>query len=151
MRTKNHFTSVLALTALLLGQSCSKTSTQSKFATPDDAAKALLQVLKTGTPEQIEAMFGRDAVAAVASGDAVSDKHDREVIGLAMEQSWRWTPLGPDRRELIVGDDQWPFPIPLARAGDQWQFDSEAGKQEVLARRIGRNELSMIDLCRAYI
>ena len=51
---------------------------------------------------------------AVASGDAVSDKRDREVVGLAMEQSWRWAPLGSDRKELIIGDEQWPFPVPLA-------------------------------------
>ena len=65
-----------------------------------------------------------------------------------MEQSWRWAPLGPDRQELIVGEEQWPFPVPLAKSGDQWVFDSEAGKQEVLARRIGRNELGVIDLSR---
>jgi hypothetical protein len=110
-----------------------------------------MQALKTGAPEQIEAIFGREALAAVASGDAVSDKHDREVIALAMEQSWHWTRLGPVRQELIIGDEQWPFPIPLAKTGDQWQFDPDAGKQEVLARRIGRNELSVIDLCHAYV
>jgi len=52
---------------------------------------------------------------------------------------------------LIVGDEQWPFPVPLAKSGDQWQFDAEAGKREVLARRIGRNELGVIDLCGAYV
>ena len=66
-----------------------------------------------------------------------------------MEQSWRWAPLGPDRQELIMGDEQWPFPVPLAKSGDQWVFDAEAGKQEVIARRIGRNELGVIDLCHA--
>ena len=101
--------------------------------------------------EQITAIFGRETVEAVASGDTVSDKRDREVVRLAMEQSWRWAPLGPDRQELIIGDEQWPFPVPLAKSGDQWVFDSEAGKQEVIARRIGRNELGVIDLCRWYV
>ena len=87
----------------------------------------------------------------MASGDTVSDKRDREVVRLAMEQSWRWAPLGPDRQELIIGDEQWPFPVPLAKSGDQWVFDGEAGKQEVIARRIGRNELGVIDLCRWYV
>ena len=122
-------------------------SAQSKFATPDDAAKALLQALKADNMEQIAAIFGRKTVEAVASGDTVSDKRDREVVRLAMEQSWRWAPLGPDRQELIIGDEQWPFPVPLAKSGDQWVFDAEAGKEEVIARRIGRNELGVIDLC----
>jgi len=151
MRAQTHFTLALVATALLFGGACSKISTQSKFVTPEDAAKALLQALKTDNTEQIAAIFGRDAVEAVASGDDASDKQDRAVIGLAMEQSWRWTPLGPDRKELLVGDEQWPFPVPLAKSGGQWAFDSEAGTREVLARRIGRNELDVIDLCQAYV
>ena len=151
MGAHNHFKSALVLSALLLGPSCTKTSSQSKFATPNDAAKALMQAFKTDNTQQLTAIFGREALEEVASGDAVSDKQDREVIALAMEQSWRWAPLGSDRQELIVGEEQWPFPIPLAKSGDQWVFDSEAGKHEVLARRIGRNELSVIDLCHAYV
>ena len=151
MRVQNHYMMALVVAALLLGQSCSTTSTQSKFATPDDAAKALMQALKTDNMDQITEIFGREALEAVASGDAVSDKRDREVIGLAMEQSWRWAPLEADRKELIVGDEQWPFPVPLVKVGEQWRFDSERGKQEVLARRIGRNELGVIDLCYAYV
>src|SRR5437763_12203163 len=150
MRAQNYFTPALVVAALLLGQSCSRTSTQLKFATPEDAAKALMQALKTDNTEQIAAIFGRDTVEAVASGDAVSDKQDRAVVGLAMDQSWGWVPLGADRQELIVGDEQWPFPVPLAKLGDQWAFDSEAGTREVLARRIGRNELDVIDFCQAY-
>src|SRR5690349_13804231 len=122
MRARGYFTPALMVTALLVGGSCSKTSTQSKFATPEDAAKALMQALKTDNTEQISAIFGRDAMEAVASGDDASDKQDRAVMGLAMEQSWRWTSVGPDRKELLVGDEQWPFPIPLAKSGDQWVF-----------------------------
>lgn len=150
MRVNNHLMMAM-VAALLLGQSCSKTSGQAIFASPDDAAKALMQALKTDNTEEIAGIFGREALESVSSGDAVSDKHDREVIGLAMEQSWRWAPLGADRKELIVGDEQWPFPVPLVKAGDQWRFDSEAGKAEVIARRIGRNELGVIDLCNFYV
>src|SRR4051812_28108874 len=151
MRAHNHFTSALVVSALLLGASCTKTSSQSKFATPDDASKALIQAFKAGDTQQLAALFGRETLEEVASGDAVSDKQDREVIALAMEQSSRWTPLGSDRQELIVGEEQWPFPIPLAKSGDQWSFDSERGKHEVIARRIGRNELGVIGLCHAYV
>ena len=151
MRTQHYLMPALAVAILLMGPSCSRTPTQSKFATPDDAAKTLLQALKAENMEQIASIFGRKTVEAVASGDTVSDKRDREVVRLAMEQSWRWAPLGPDRQELIIGDEQWPFPVPLAKSGDQWVFDGEAGKQEVIARRIGRNELGVIDLCRWYV
>ena len=151
MRARNHSLSAFVLSAVLLGTSCSKPSSLSKFSTPNDAAKALLQALKTDDMQQISAIFGREAVDEVASGDAVSDKQDRQVIALAMEQSWRWAPLGSDRQELMVGDEQWPFPIPLVKSGEQWVFDSEAGKQEVVARRIGRNELNVIDLCHDYV
>jgi len=68
-----------------------------------------------------------------------------------MRQSWKWVPSGADRSELVIGDEQWPLPIPLAKAGSGWQFDTDAGKDEILSRRIGRNELRVIDLCRAYV
>jgi hypothetical protein len=99
----------------------------------------------------MQIIFGREGMEAVASGDAVADRHDREVIALAMAQAWRWEPHGADGRELIIGDEQWPFPVPLVKTGNAWQFDSEAGKEEVLARRIGGNELGVISLCRDYV
>src|SRR5689334_13055671 len=117
MQIQNHFMMTLAVMALLLGQSCSTTPAQSKFAAADDAAKALLQALKTDSTDQLREIFGKQAFESMASGDAVADRNDREVIALAMEQSWRWVPVTPDRRELIVGDEQWPFPVPLVKVG----------------------------------
>ena len=137
--------------AILFALACNRPPAQATFATPDEAAAALLQAFKTEDLEKIQAIFGREGMEAAASGDPVSDRHDREVIALAMEQSWRWAPHGEDGKELIIGDEQWPFPVPLVKAGNGWQFDSEEGKEEVLARRIGRNELGTIDVCRAYV
>jgi hypothetical protein len=137
--------------AILFAPACKKAPAQARFATPDEAATALLQGLKAESPEKLRAIFGRDAMEAAASGDPVSDRHDREVVALAMEQSWRWAPRGSDSQELIVGDEQWPFPAPLVKKGSEWQFDSKAGQEEVLARRIGRNEMAIIDLCRSYV
>ena len=68
-----------------------------------------------------------------------------------MEQSWRWAPLGAEGKELIIGDEQWPFPVPLVKSGSEWEFDSDAGREEVLSRRIGGNELGVINLCRDYV
>src|SRR6059058_1907279 len=140
MLLRTCFTSVF-IAVLFLASSCSRTSTETGFATPDDAAKAVLHALKTRDHQEMERLFGRETLEAVASGDPVSDRNDQEVIALAMEQSWRWNPIAQDRQELIIGREQWPFPVPLRKTGNQWQFDSEAGKTEVLARRIGRNEL----------
>ena len=140
---------VLAL-AILSATACNQPPAQAKFATPEEAAAALLQALKSGETEKMQAIFGREGMEAVASGDPVADRYDRQVVALAMEQSWHWEPRGEDARELVIGDEKWPFPVPLVKTGDEWQFDSEAGREEVLARRIGANELGVIDLCRAY-
>jgi hypothetical protein len=137
--------------AIIFVPACRRAPSQTMFATPDEAATALLQALKADNMEKLRAMFGPDVLQAVATGDPTSDRHDREVTALAMEQSWRWAPRGEDRKELIIGDEQWPFPAPLIKRGDRWVFDSAAGKEEVLARRIGRNELSVIDLCLQFV
>ena len=128
----------------------SQHAVQAKFASPQEAAVALHQALKAETPEKLQAIFGREWMAAAGSGDPVSDQHDREVVALAMEQPWHWEPAGENTQELIIGDEQWPFPVPLVKVGNEWQFDSKKGKEEILARRIGRNELRIIDVCRAY-
>jgi hypothetical protein len=145
--------------ALLFLPACNKLPAQAKsvaqeqveFATPEEAATALLQAFKTNDQEKLQVIFSREGMESVASGDPVSDRRDREVIALAMEQSWRWAPHGPDGMELIIGGEQWPFPVPLVKTGNGWQFDSEEGKEEVLARRIGRNELDIIEVCRAFV
>jgi hypothetical protein len=141
---------VLGLLAFLL-PACSRPSDRTRFNTPDDAAKALLAALETNNPTELKAIFGPNAEQDLSSGDPVSDRHDRQVIALAMRQSWKWVPSGADRSELVLGDEQWPLPIPLVKAGSGWEFDTDAGKEEMLSRRIGRNELRVIELCRAYV
>jgi hypothetical protein len=142
---------ILLGSVILLVPGCEKPSAQTRFATPDQAATALHQALKTEGVAQMEALFGREGIEAVQSGDPVADQHDRETIALAMGQSWHWESHGENRQELIIGDEQWPFPVPLVKTSSGWQFDSKTGKEEVLARRIGRNELNVIKLCRDYV
>jgi hypothetical protein len=121
------------------------------FATPDEAAKALTNALKTNSAPELKAIFGPDVEKDLSSGDPVSDRHDREVMALAMGHSWRWAPAGSDRQELVIGDEQWPFPVPLTKVRGGWQFDTAAGADEMISRRIGRNELRVIDVCRDYV
>ncbi len=152
MRTLKHTASLAVLgLALVVASGCYKPVMQAKFATPEQAAAALQHALSAANLEPMHAIFGREWMTAAASGDPVADQNDREVVALAMDQSWHWVPRGENAKELIIGDEQWPFPIPLVKSGNEWQFDSEAGKEEVLARRIGGNELGVISLCRDYV
>ena len=121
------------------------------FGTPDEAAKTLMKGFKTNDIAQLKAIFGPTAETDLSSGDPVADRHDRQTIALAMEQTWRWDDVGKGRMELIVGTEKWPLPIPLAKVRGGWQFDVAAGTDEILSRRIGRNELHAIDVCGRYV
>jgi hypothetical protein len=136
---------------ILSAPGCKNPGAQARFTTPETAAASLQEALKSETPEKMQTLFGRKWTELCATGDPVADQHDREVVALAMNQSWHWAPRGENARELIIGDEHWPFPVPLVKTGNEWRFDSEAGKEEVLARRIGRNELRVISLCRGYV
>jgi hypothetical protein len=90
------------------------------FATPDEAATVLKQALKTQDMDRLLQIFGADAEKELSSGDSALDRHDREVISLAMEQSWCWVPRGAKSKELVIGDEAWPFPIPLTRSSREF-------------------------------
>jgi hypothetical protein len=152
MRNLKHILSVAVLAlAITLLPGCKTVPAQAQFTTPDQAAAALQQALKAKNQEPMHAIFGREWMAVCASGDAVADQHDREVVALAMDQSWHWAPRGDDTQELIIGDERWPFPVPLVKTGSEWRFDSQEGREEVLSRRIGGNELGVISICREYV
>ena len=84
------------------------------------------------------------------SGDEVADKTTRENFIAAYDKKHTLTPDG-EVRTLVIGDNDWPFPIPLVSKDGTWQFDTKAGREEILRRRIGRNELSAIKVCLAYV
>ena len=152
MRLQKRDISAVALSlCILLGTSCAKAPVEMKFATPEAAAAALMQAFKNNDTAKLQGIFGREVMQEVASGDQASDRRDRELIALAMEQSWKWAPVNAQTSELIIGDEQWPFPAPLIKTGAEWQFDGNAAKGEILARRIGRNELDVIGLCHALV
>jgi hypothetical protein len=121
------------------------------FANPDEAAKAMVKALETNNAQELKAIFGPFVEKDLSSGDPVSDRHDREVMAIAMGQSWRWATAGADTQELVIGDEHWPFPVPLAKVRGGWQFDTDAGADEIISRRIGRNELRVIDVGRDYV
>ena len=120
------------------------------FASPDDASNALLAAAKSGDQNALLAIFGPDSKELIYSGDPVQDKNigNAFVAGYGVMHRWRKMPDGA--QILLVGADNFPFPIPLKKNGDgKWFFDTAAGKDEILNRRIGRNELAIIEVCGA--
>lgn len=124
---------------------------QQTFQTPESAVEALGSAAARGDSAALERIFGPSGREVLTSGNAGVDKHQRDVFSLAMRQKWMLENTGPNRRELIVGNEQWPFPIPLVKDSHGWWFDTIDGADEVAARRIGRNELAVIKVCRAYV
>jgi hypothetical protein len=122
-----------------------------QFDSADAAAKALIETAASGTPAEIRAFFGSDADDLILSSDPVTARRNREVFAIATRESWRLGDDGPDRKTLIIGHEQWPFPIPIVKTDNRWSFDTEAGREEVLARRIGRNELAVMQISKAYV
>ncbi len=150
------FTIRLLILALVVPfGACNKAANPEKpsisvFASPDDAGNALLSAAQSGDQNALIAIFGPDSKQLISSGDAVQDKNARNafVAGYGVMHRWRSAPGGA--QVLLVGVDNFPFPIPLKKDRDgKWFFDTAAGKDEILNRRIGRNELAIIEVCRA--
>lgn len=144
----------LALGAMLGG--CAATESpdyagQRVFDSPEQAVLALSSAAASGTDDQIESLFGARAREVLASDDPVADRHNREVFAVAIAQRWELQRTRGSERELIVGDEDWPFPVPIVRDARGWWFDTAAGAEEILARRIGRNELAAIAALRSYV
>jgi hypothetical protein len=140
----------LLLTLIIPFGACNKPSKPSAklFASPEDAGNALLDAAKTGDQNAVLAIFGPDSKQIVSSGDPVQDKAMVEKFVTAYGVMHRWRKMPDDAQVLLIGADNFPFPIPLKKNGNgQWFFDTAAGKDEILARRIGRNELAVIDVC----
>ena len=121
------------------------------FSNPDDATKALLEVLASKDNAQLIALFGSQDAELLSSGDDVQDGNNRaEFVALAQEKM-RLETSGEDKAILHVGNNDWPFPIQLVKTGEGWQFDAAQGRQEILNRRIGRNELSTVAAMHGYV
>jgi hypothetical protein len=122
-----------------------------EFDKPEAAVAALVDAAAKGNTGELAAIFGPEATDLVQSSDPVVARRGREVFTVAATQAWKLTDETADRKTLVIGHEEWPFPIPLVAASGRWHFDTAAGKEEVLARRIGRNELSVIRICRRYV
>jgi Protein of unknown function (DUF2950) len=139
---------LIASFSLLLA--ISPASAQRAFQTPEEAATALADGIKSGTTREMMKVLGSDAEGIIFSGDEVADSEARQRFVGAYDAKHKVTIEG-DRASLVMGNDDFPFPIPLVRQKTGWKFDTAAGRLEILYRRIGRNELDAIQTCLAYV
>jgi hypothetical protein len=124
---------------------------QKTFATPGAAVDALIAANRGNHLRKLLAILGTEGAKLIHSGDPVADRRGRRLFVAAYDQSHKLERDGERKATLIVGADEWPLPIPLVREHARWRFDTKAGEDEILNRRIGRNELNVIEVCRAYV
>lgn len=143
---------LMALTAMVIQLAACKSSkpTIKAFASQEEAGTALLSAAKSGDESELSEILGPDSKEIISSGDAVQDKNTRTAFADAYQVMHRWRKMGDGHEMLLVGYTNYPFPVPLKQnQNGRWSFDTAAGKDEVLNRRIGRNELAAIAICNA--
>ncbi len=125
---------------------------QRTFATPEKAIHATVDAAEQNDTAALLQIFGPDGKDIVESGDPAEDKDLRAEFARAAHEKLELErdPLIPDKVSFTVGEDPWPFPVSVVRRDGKWQLDSTAGRLEILARRIGRNELTAMEVCRGY-
>jgi hypothetical protein len=141
----------VALAATVIaGAGCASASPKS-FNSPEAGVEALVGALRPYDESRAVAVLGPEADDVLVSGDPVADENTREAFLAAYDRRHRIVTEDDGSATLLVGDDDWPMPIPLVRSGGTWRFDTASGKDEILNRRIGNNELSTIEVCRAIV
>ncbi len=126
-------------------------SHQRSFATPEGAAAALLEAVRAADPKQIHSVLGPGSGKLITSGDPVEDAMRRDRFVAAYNEAVKIETSGEGKATLFIGAEQWPFPFPLLKTATGWRFDVKSGAEEILNRRIGRNERSAIQVCLAYV
>ena len=140
----------VGLLALCAGAMAASVKPQS-FATPDSAARALADAAHNNDVTALLAIFGSDGQPLVNSGDKVADDNMRARFTERYAAAHKFVFATPNRAMLVIGTEEWPFPIPLVRKKGTWHFDAAAGSEEILNRRVGRNEMDAMRVCRDYV
>jgi hypothetical protein len=140
---------LVACTALIAAGSLAAAS-QKQFATPEEAVKALVEAVKTHDQNALDQIFGPSS-KELLTGDAVQDAAESEEFAQHVAEKISLIKEHDARMIIQIGKENWPFPIPLVQASGTWFFDTEAGKEEILNRKIGEDELTAIMVCRTYV
>jgi hypothetical protein len=154
----------LSVAAILLGfallagcgkqpatDSATATATATAFDTPEAAVGAFVASLEKYDMPRLQALLGPGAAELLDSGDAVQDAGDRAEFLAAYKAKNSLADDGADRKTLVVGEQDWPLPIPLVKRDGKWVFDGEAGIDEMIYRRVGANELGAIDVMYGFV
>ena len=140
----------LASPTLIQAQQPKAAVPQKFFASPEEATKTLREAAEAGDKAAVRAIFGPD-IHDLLTGDEVQDKANFKGFSQAMTAACVSVAEGEDKVILNIGTNNWPFPIPLVKKDGQWFFDTAAGREEIINRHIGRDELNAIGVCRAYL
>jgi hypothetical protein len=130
---------------------CSRSAHQRDFASAEDAVQALVTAARSDDTRALLEVLGAEAKPAIDSGDAVADRNARTRFVQAYEIQHALDADTEGMTTLQVGADKWPFPFPLVQRDNRWRFDSSAGADEIINRRVGRNELDAIQACLAFV
>ena len=155
---KNGFIRMLCFSILIAaisvpvfcGSSHAARMRQMTFASPDEAFAVLLAVVKSGDAKQLAAIFGPGG-KYIFPADESENAQMQESFAMAYDKKNRLEQIGKEKVILHVGENDWPWPVPVVKAGKRWRFDTGAGIKEIAARRIGKNEISAIQVCLAYV
>jgi len=124
---------------------------QTSFASPEAAVEALVKATRENNTKELIALFGPGSEPLFSSGDEIEDQHHREQFMKSYSEKNRLEAGPGGKVTLFIGNDDWSFPVPVVRTGNRWRFDTRAGRDEILSREIGENELSAIQVCLAIV
>ena len=154
-RSRWHYAPIGAALALLCialaSPAFAAKSSQATYASPEQAVDGLVAAIRASNTGDLLKVLGPDSKSLVSSGDPVADSNVRENFLDEYRNANKIVKQGDDKAILVIGQDEWPFPIPVVKTGASWHFDTKAGKEEIINRRIGANELGTIDVCYAYV
>jgi hypothetical protein len=145
------FTAVLGLILCASPGAFAEESQQKTFETPEAAAAALIEALGSETTDEIFTILDPKFKDELIGGDEAAAKAQMKRVHSAAKEMYRVRPDVDDRMLMLVGKEVWPIPFPIIKDKERWRFDTEAGLEEVINRRVGRNELNAISVARAYI
>lgn len=148
MKTMSHLVAALLFSATL---AIAPARAQQVYASPEAAMKDLIESAKAGGPDFGERIFGKAGIDLLRSGDKEEDARRLKEFNEAAAQAAELEAPKDDERVLRVGTNGWTFPVPLMKTSAGWAFDAEAGREEIIDRIVGHNELSAIAACRAYV
>ena len=140
----------IVISLVLLG-ACARRTEPGTYATPEEAVAALAAIVGTGDTARAEVIFGPGCMDLFKTGDDAEDANAAALVKKMIATKVDFQELGPDTRVALFGDKAWPFPIPLVRKDQRWRFDTAAGRQELLNRRVGYYELATLDSLHEYV